>query len=132
MSAGYTPPARGWIAKFGDAFGGIVAGMRGQCSFAVHLPAAVIVVVLALALRVTWIEGCLLALCITAVLGAELMNSALERLARAITSEFNEDLRVGLNIASGAVLVVSLGAAVVGALVLIPYLLALLATGIGE
>ncbi len=128
MNSPYQPPARSWLQKFREAFGGISAGMRRQCSFYIHIPAALAVVALALALRVSWTEGCLLALCITAVLGAELMNSALERLARAITGDFNEDLRVGLNIASGAVLTVALGAAAVGMMIFIPHLLALLAS----
>lgn len=124
MKSHYQPPPRGWLKKFADAATGVVAGMRCQASFCVHIPAAIAVVVLAVVLQVSWLEGCLLALCITAVLGAELMNSALERLARAITDEYHEDVRVGLNIASGAVFVVAVGAAIVGSIILLPHLLA--------
>ena len=56
-------------------------------------------------------------MCIAMVIGAELFNSALERLARAVTRSEDEDVAVALDIASGAVLVVSLGAAAVGGLV---------------
>ena len=101
--------------------------MRGEGSFLVHLPVAAAVIALAITLRVTPGEGCLLALCIAAVLGAELMNSALERLARAITRDYHDDVRVGLNIASGAVLVIALGTVVVGLVIFLPRLLALLA-----
>jgi diacylglycerol kinase len=116
----YQPPRRSWLKKFLDAFAGIAAGVRGESSFYVHLPVAALVIALAWFLRVTTIEVCLLALCIAAVISAELMNSALERLARAITDEYRDEVRVGLNIASGAVLCTSLGAAVVGAIIFVP------------
>lgn len=124
----FVPPQRSWLQKFADAFMGVALGARCQCSFYVHVPAAIAVIVLAAALRVSWMEACLLALCIAAVIGAELMNSALERMAKAITLDFNDDLRVALNIASGAVLVVAIGASVVGAMIFVPRLLALLAS----
>ena len=128
MNEPYQPPARGWLQKFGDALGGIVAGMRGQSSFLVHIPAAGAVAAMAIVLQVSRTEACLLALCVTAVIGAELLNTALEYLAKAITSQYHDDVRIGLNIASGAVLFVALGASVVGALIFIPRLLALLSS----
>ena len=130
MNEPYQPPARGWLPKFGDALGGIVAGMHGQGSFLVHIPAAGAVAALAIILRVSWTEACLLVFCIAAVIGAELMNTALEHLAKAITTEYHEGVRVGLNIASGAVLFMALGAAVVGAMIFVPRLLALLSSSI--
>ena len=63
-------------------------------------------------------EWCLLILCIAVVMAAELFNSALEQLAKAITEEKNSHIRNGLDIASGAVLVAAIGAAVIGVLVL--------------
>lgn len=128
MSEHFQPPARGWLGKFRDAFGGVFAGMYCQRSFYVHIPATLAVVGLAIGLDLSRVECCILGLCIIGVLGAELMNSALERLAKAITGEFHEDIRVGLNIASGAVLILSLGAVVIAALIFLPRLLALLAT----
>ena len=63
-------------------------------------------------------EWCLLILCIALVMTAELFNSALEQLAKAITKEEDPHVRNGLDIASGAVLVAAIGAAVIGLLVL--------------
>jgi diacylglycerol kinase (ATP) len=122
--ATYQSPHRSWPKKFADAFAGIAAGVRNESSFWVHVPATIAVAIAAVALRVTYVEACLLALCVTAVLGAELLNSALERMARATTNDYSEDVRVALNVSSGAVLVIALGAAVVGGIIFIPYLLA--------
>ena len=57
-------------------------------------------------------------LCIAGVFAAELLNTALERLARSITREYRADIRDALDMASAAVLAAACGAAIVGALVL--------------
>lgn len=107
---------RTWGRKFGDSFRGLAQGCRDP-SFYVHFAMALSVVAVGLALRVSAIEWCLLVLSIAVVLAAELFNTALETLAKAIDQQFNPHLEAGLNMASGAVLLVSLGAAFVGIVV---------------
>jgi diacylglycerol kinase len=92
-------------------------GVRGQSSFAVHLPMAVLVVVAGFVLRVELVEWCVLVLAIAVVLAAELFNSALESLAKAIDVEHNLHLADALDVGSAAVLVAALGAVIVGAIV---------------
>ena len=70
------PTQRAWSQKFRDAFRGVWIGMHEQTSFNVHLVAAVLVILVAIVLRVSLWEWCLLLLCITAVLVAEMFNSA--------------------------------------------------------
>lgn len=96
--------------------------MRGQNSFYVHLPAAVVACGIAAWLGVSQAEWLAIVLCITVVLSAELFNSAIEHLARAISRDEHPELRDALDIASGAVLVASVGACVVGVLVLVQHL----------
>lgn len=107
-------PPRSWWKKFADAARGLRQGTRGQSSFLVHLPAASAVLGLAAFLALPLVHGCLLLLCIGTVLAAELFNSSLERLARSITEQVNPDIEAALNIASAAVLVMAITAALVG------------------
>jgi diacylglycerol kinase len=116
---------RSWVAKFRCAFRGAELGIRGQSSFFVHLFAAAAVVVAGIALQVTRLEWCLLLLCIAGVLTCEMFNSALEATARAITREQNPHLADALDIGSAAVLVASIGAALVGAMIFLDRLLKL-------
>jgi diacylglycerol kinase (ATP) len=109
---------RSWDDKFSDAFRGVRVGMRGQSSFQVHLPAALVVGLAAWALRVTRWEWCLLVLCVALVWAAELFNSAIETLARVITRDQQPEIGDALDVASGAVLVIACGSAVVGLLIL--------------
>ncbi len=109
---------RYWMRKFRHAFRGVRQGVRDHSSFAVHLFAALAVIVAGLVLQVERLEWCLLLLCVTAVLVAELFNTSLELISQVITRDFDERLRDALDIASGAVLLVAVGAIGVGVLVL--------------
>ncbi len=111
------PYHRSWTRKFRDAFRGFAAGVRRQNSFAVHFAVATAVVIAAAALRLGHTEWCILLLCIMVVLIAEMFNSALEYMARAITGESNPHVGNALDIGSAAVLIASAGAIVVGLLV---------------
>jgi len=110
-------PERSWHAKFRDALHGLKCGIRGQSSFFVHFFIAAVVLVAASLLHMNYTQWCLLVLSIFAVLAAEMFNSSLESMARAITDESDPHVGEALDIGSAAVLLVSFGAAVVGAIV---------------
>lgn len=115
-------PRRTWTRRFGDALRGIAVGIKGQPSCYVHLVAGVAVVAIAAIMRVSHIEWCVLIVCIVMVLGAELLNGAIEHLAQAVDECENARLRDSLDIASGAVLTVAIGAAAVGGIIFIRHL----------
>jgi diacylglycerol kinase (ATP) len=110
-------PLRSWSSKFVDAFRGWRDAMRDQSSFAIHFAAALAVIIAAAILRVDAIEWCLLAGCIAVVFVAELFNTALELLAKAITAEQHPAIRQALDVAAAAVLFAACGSAVIGAIV---------------
>ena len=112
-------PARTWPQKFQDAFRGLTTAIRGQSSFHVHCLVAGLVFVCGMIFGVSRVEWCLLVLCITLVMALEAMNSALETLAKAIDQRFNPQLGRALDMASGAVLAGSFGAALVGLIIFI-------------
>lgn len=112
------PPQRsGWGKKFSNALRGLRVGIQGHSSFFVHFFSTALVIAAALAMGMSLVEWALLLVCVASVLTAEMFNSALESMARAF--ERHPDPHVGdaLDIASAAVLVCSVGAAVVGALI---------------
>lgn len=113
----FTRRNRTWKRKFSDAFSGLFQAIHQQSSYSVHFVAAMAV------LGSAWLLGnfdlvrwTILVLCIFTVIGAEMFNTALETLARAITTSYNPLIGKALNIASGAVLTVACGAAVAGTL----------------
>ena len=108
---------RTWSQKFRDAFRGMVRGVQGQQSFTVHFVVSGLVVGVAAALRVDLVEWYVLIVCILVVLVAEMFNSALESMAKAITGQQHPHLGDALDISSAAVLLASLGASIVGAII---------------
>jgi len=118
------PPAqrRTWSAKFADALRGLATAVRTQSSFAVHLLATVVVVAAAAVLQVAATEWCLLVFACASVLSMEMINTALERLAAAVHPDRSPLVGQALDIASGAVLVASLGATIIGAIVFVPHI----------
>jgi undecaprenol kinase len=108
-----------WVNKFANALRGIRLGMAGQSSFLVHISVAFFVLVAAYVLQCTLWQWCLLTVCISQVLCLELMNSALESLAKGLCHEHNTQVGRALDIASGAVLLASLLSAVIGTTIFI-------------
>jgi diacylglycerol kinase len=119
-----TVGARTWSRKFADAFRGLGRAVRTQSSFVVHLAAAAAVVIAGAISRVSASEWSLLALAIGLVLMAEMFNTAVESLARGPGRRRHPRLRDALDMASAAVLVAAITAAVIGLGVFGPRLLA--------
>jgi diacylglycerol kinase len=109
---------RRWSDKFADAFRGLRLGTRGQSSFYVHFAFAAAVVVVAAALGMSRLEWAILILCIFIVLTAEMFNTSLEWLAKAIDRRPDERIGAALDIGSAAVLLAAIGAALVGVILL--------------
>lgn len=105
---------RRWSNKFRDALRGMKRGVRGQSSFFVHFFCTAAVVAAGLIMKVQQIQWCLLVLCITLVLTAELLNTALESMAKAVERRHNVNIGDALDIGSAAVLTASIGAAIIG------------------
>ena len=112
------PPQRtqGWVDRFSVAFRGIRIAVVGEVSFHVHLFITVVVLAAGVGLGLVRWEWCIAVLCIATVFCAELLNTAIEKMALAITRKEDDNIRDALDIASGGVLVMALGATVVGVL----------------
>lgn len=110
-----------WLKKFQNAFRGIAVGVQGgrTNSFLVHIPMAIATILAGLLVGLATLEMMLLVLCVGIVIAAELFNCSIEQLAQSITAEPDDNIRNALDIASGAVLIASLMASIVGAVLLV-------------
>ena len=122
---GWTPPKRSWLRKFGDAFRGLFHAVSTEWSFAAHLPAAA-AVALAAWLGIEPVEWCLVVLAIGGVIAAEVFNTSVESLARALDHGPDQRIKDALDTASAAVLVAVGTAILVGLLIFGPRLFAVL------
>ena len=107
-----------WGRKFRDAGRGIALAVRTEVCLRVHLAVAVVVIGAGVLLGLTPGRLALLVGMSALVIALELMNSALETLVKGHVSEPSEFAARALDVSAGAVLAASMGAAIVGALVL--------------
>jgi len=117
-----TPPPRTWLGKFADAFRGFFLSIRTQSSFAAHLPVAAAAVALGAWMGLSLVEWGLVALAIGLVVMAEVFNTSIEALAKAVGRYPDDGIRDALDHASGGVLVAVLTAVTIGLVVLGPKL----------
>ena len=113
------------VRSFGYAGNGLRVLVLGQHNAWIHAGLTVLVIVLGLGLGISGSEWCAIVLAIGLVWLAEGCNTALELLADAAVPEPSEKVGAAKDVAAGSVLVAAVAAALVGAIVFLPRLLAL-------
>jgi undecaprenol kinase len=112
------------LESFFHAFRGFFFALRAERNLRIHVGIAFAVAIAAVVLRVDAQGWALLTLAIGAVITAELINTALERLVDIATNnEFHRAARDAKDTAAAAVLCCAVMAALVGGFVFIPRLL---------
>lgn len=111
-----------FIDSVNCAIEGILYTARTQKHMRNHFLAAVVMLILVLFLQVTSLEFTLLALSVSFVLFAELVNTAIEVVVDLVSPEYHPLAKIAKDIAAGAVLVAAIGAVVIGYLLLSKYI----------
>ena len=99
---------------------GLLHVITTEQNMRLHFVMAVCVAAAAAFFRVTSAEWAILVLCIAQVMAAEAINSALERLADRVSLEEHFLIKHAKDAAAGGVLIVSMGAALAGAMIFLP------------
>lgn len=111
------------LLSFKYAFKGVRAA-AAEANFRIHLAAAASVALLGYYLDISIAEWCAVLLCFGLVMSAEAMNSAVERLVDLVSPGRHEKAGEIKDIAAGAVLITACAAALVGALIFVPRIIA--------
>ncbi|WP_280768499.1 diacylglycerol kinase family protein [Salipaludibacillus daqingensis] len=112
--------------SFDYASKGIRYTWRYEQNFRIHIVLAVTVFIAAQILRVPLLEQAILAIVIGAVIGLELINTALEHIVDLVVQTYDERAKVIKDVAAGAVLAFALTALIVGGMILLPRVFELL------
>jgi diacylglycerol kinase (ATP) len=115
-------PIKKWLKSANHAVEGILHAAKTQRHLRYHFYAAAIVLTVCYALGLTKSEFLIVALAVIAVLGAEMMNTAVEATVDMLEPEHHERARAAKDMAAGAVFITAFGAVVIGYIVLFPYL----------
>lgn len=114
-------PSTSRLASLGHACRGLAVLMK-EPNARIHLLASCAVLALGLALSVTLLEWALLALTCAMVLTAEALNTAIEHAVNLASPQWSEGARRAKDVAAAGVLLASVGALCVGAVVFLPRL----------
>ncbi len=109
---------QGVSRSFEHAYRGVVSAVRSQRNMRFHVLAAVGVLVLSLLVGVSELELAVLILTILVVFVTEMLNTAMEFVVDLVTTEYHPLAKLAKDVSAGAVLVSSVGAVLVGYLVL--------------
>lgn len=108
------------LRSFGYAFHGIRLLITQEANAWIHCFAAVCVVVAGFFFGISMSEWIAVIFAIGMVLAAEAVNSAVEALADRVTQEYDEAIKRTKDLASGAVLILAIAAAIIGCIIFIP------------
>ncbi len=131
---GATPHAvtkeRGSLRKsFSYAFEGILAGLRTERNMVIHFGVMALVVVFGVVFQLSIQEWITCIFLFGLVFMAELVNTAIEAIVDMVMPEMDPRAKIAKDTAAGAVFVVSIAAAVIGALIFVPKILSVIHSG---
>lgn len=109
-----------WFNSAKHAFTGLVLLFRTERNARIELGAAILVLSLGIWLKLSAAEICIVLLCIGGVIGAEAINSAIERMADFQHQDIHPDIKSIKDMAAGAVLIMALISFATGLIIFIP------------
>lgn len=115
-------PLRKWVESANYAIEGILHAAKTERHLRYHFYAAVLILLLSLILGIPRSEFIAIAIVAIIVLSVEMLNTAIEATVDIIFKEYDNRAKIIKDIAAGAVLTASIGAAVVGYIIFLPYL----------
>lgn len=108
------------INSFKYAIEGLVSSFKTERNMKIHIMAMIIVIALGIFMKLNKIEWCIITIAIVMVISAELFNTAIETVVDMVSSQKNPQAKLVKDIAAAAVLVLAIGAAVIGIIIFGP------------
>ena len=107
------------------AINGIRYALRGS-NLRIMVIISVAVGIISALLGISYIEWGLIIICIAISLSAEIMNSAIETLCDLVNPSYDKKIGIIKDLAAGSVLILSIGSAIIGVIILGPQIWSLL------
>ncbi len=111
------------IKSFGYSFRGLFKIFREEQNLQIQSLVAIIILILAAYMGIKPVEWCLVIMSISLVVLAEIINSALERVADVLKPRIHVYIKEVKDIMAAAVMISSISAVAVGLFVFVPYFL---------
>lgn len=109
------------LKSFAYAWKGIGSFVRKEHNAWIHCSAIIAVTTAGVLFNITRTEWLIILLCFGIVLAAEAFNTAIERLVNLVSPDYHPIAGDVKDIAAGAILICAITAAIIGAVIFIPY-----------
>lgn len=114
------------ISSFKHAFEGIAVGVLNERNMKIHLCAMCLVILFGIGFKISIIEWCICVILCGMVIGAELVNCAVEAIVDMVMPDIHPKAKVAKDTAAGAVLVCAISALIVGGIIFVPKIFSIL------
>lgn len=108
------------INSFKYAIEGIVTTFKLEMNMKIHIIIMTAVIITGVILKLSILEWRICIILFSLVIAAELFNTAIEAVVDMIMPEFHPKAKIAKDAAAGGVLVLAIGAAIVGLIIFIP------------
>lgn len=108
------------INSFKYAFQGILVSLKTEKNMKIHMIIMVLVMIAGMIFKISKIEWMICIILFVIVIAGELLNTSIETIVDMIMPEKNEKAKIAKDVAAGAVLVLAIGAVIIGFIIFIP------------
>lgn len=111
--------------SFRYAFSGIFWALRHNQNLRIHFFVALLVIIASIYFQVNPFEMGILGVMILLVIGAEMINTAIEQMVDFVVIEHEREAKVAKDVSAGMVLLTAIGSVIVGILIFVPHIVRL-------
>ena len=119
-------PRQNIIKAFNAAIEGVIYTFKYERNMKIHIFIMILVIIAGIILKINKSEWIICIILFAIVIGSELFNTSIETIVDMVMPEKNEKAKIAKDVSAGAVLVVAIGAAIIGLVIFVPRILNIL------
>ena len=112
--------------SFKYAIEGICTSFKTERNMKIHIFIMILVIIAGIILKIDKLEWIICITLFAIVIAGELFNKSIETIVDMVMPEKNEKAKIAKDVSAGAVLVVAIGAAIIGLVIFVPRILNIL------
>ena len=112
--------------SFKYAIEGLISSFKTEQNMKIHFIAMIFVSILGIIIKISRMEWIICIMLFSLVIGSELFNTAIETTVDLAMPNKNDKAKLAKDVSAGAVLVISIGAAIIGLIIFVPKILLLI------
>ena len=112
--------------SFKYAIEGTWTSFKTERNMKIHIFIMILVIIAGIILKINKSEWIICIILFAIVIGSELFNTSIETIVDMVMPEKNEKAKIAKDVSAGAVLVVAIGAAIIGLVIFVPRILNIL------